>query len=139
MFISVVARLRSSSSALSVVSNVVIHEEEVVVPVEQAIVVVVRILASIRAIDIALETVAVKGGCTYFTMLAIRVVAVTVAPAKLRIRDIIVAVHRIPGSSKPVVEVELMHTFTLLVLVLGFLGLTSQLVEGLVHVRHAER
>lgn len=139
VIISVVARLRFSSNSLSVVNSIVLHVEAVVVPVKQAIVVMVSIIASVRTIGIAIETVTVKGGCTHFTMLAIRVVAVAVAPAKIRIRDIIVTVLRIPGSSRPVVEVEALLTLTLFVLVLGFLSLSSPLVEELLHVRHAER
>jgi hypothetical protein len=123
------------------VNSIVVHVETVVVPVEQAVVVVEAIIASVRAIGVAFVAVTIKGGCTDLTMLAIRVIAVTVAPAKFRIRVVILTILRFPGASSQVVEVEELHTLTLtlIVLVFGLLGLTSPLAEELLHVRHPER
>lgn len=108
--VSVVTRLRSPSGSLSVVGVVVVHVETVVIPVEEAVVVVETLIASVRAIGITVITVAVEGRCTHLTMLAIRVMAVTVAPAKFRVRaDFLIKVLAVPVSWIMVREVRVRH------------------------------
>lgn len=98
------ARLRSSSGSFSIVVDVVFHVETVVVPVKEAVVVVKTLIAGVRAIGIAVATVAIIGRCADLTMFAKGMMAVTVAPAILRVRIVIlIVVLAVPVSSSPII------------------------------------